>query len=423
MVGRGRNERVTGIVVGILAVVGLSSCAQEAASGSSTSSDEDTSAPATSAGASESSEETGAQGSTSAGAGDAATSESSDGSSSTGDSPDPGGLSPEEQQAIDDNWALRVTRAIEAWQLLRERGVEPGEGVLIAHPDTGISFHPELLETDASPSPIRWDLAYDFVADDPFAVHGFGEVLVPGHGHGTETSSVIVSALGCPPGFEPDGPCVTGAAPAAQLIPYRVSNAVVLLSGDLVADAVDRAIEVGAHVISISMGGVTPMDRLETSIATALASGIIVVAAAGNGTGPVVVAPSTMEGVVSVAGVTPDLEPWSTSARGPRVDISGPAVDVRYARTVQESGELVYSVGLAKGTSDATALTAAAAALWLSYHGREALFERYGPAGVPRVFRALLKEHGYFVPPDWRDNGNWGPGILDMVALLEAPLP
>ncbi len=351
--------------------------------------------------------------------GPASPSSSSDASSGG----EPPGLSPEEQAAIDDNWALRETRAIEAWQLVRARGREPGEGVLIAQPDTGASPHPELQPSSDGHSPLRWDLARDFVDGDDDPQHGFDNpLMLPAHGHGTETSSVIVSPLGCPLAGSSETPCVTGAAPAASVVPLRISDTVVLVSGDTAAEAVDYAVEIGAHVISISMGGVTPMPALETAIENARAAGIIVVAAAGNGTGIIVVAPSTFDGVVCVAGITPDIEPWSTSARGPRVDISGPAVDVRYARVTEQGGALAYGIGLAQGTSDATALTASAAALWLSYHGRDALLERYGAAGIPVVFRSLLTEYGVSVPPRWPES-NWGAGVLDMVALLEAPLP
>jgi len=334
---------------------------------------------------------------------------------------DPDARAKAEQRARDDNWALRATRAIDAWDLIRARGREPGEGVLIAHPDTGTSEHPELLDHPLGRSPIVWNLARDFADGDLDPQHDFSAVnRVPAHGHGTETSSVIVSPLGCP-NVSAKEPCVTGAAPGARLIPLRVTESVVLLSGDKVAEGVRYAIDVGAHVISISMGGVTPMPNLEAAIADALEAGILVVAAAGNNL--VLVSPCTIEGVVCVAGVTPDLKPWSGSSRGSRVDISGPATEVPYARTTSKQGKLVYEVGLAQGTSDATALTAASAALWLSYHGRDVLLARYGAARLPRVFRQLIRERAFTTPPTWPSDGSYGPGILDMFKLLEAELP
>lgn len=340
------------------------------------------------------------------------------GEPSPGDASSPDATTP----SFDDDWALRETRLAQAWERLARAGRGRGLDVLIAHVDTGISRHPELLAHGGLESPIAWELGWDFVDRDADPDHDFTALnrIPPSHGHGTETSSVIVSPPGCPPGAEP--PCVTGVAPEARLVPLRVSDSVVLLSGDLVAEGVERAVTIDADIVSISMGGVGEMPRLQAAIERALEHGIIVVAAAGNFTGRLVVQPSTFEGVVCVAGVTPELEPWGRSARGSRVDISGPSVDVRHARTVETRGEREYLVGLASGTSDATAMVAGAAALWLSLHGKEALVARYGPAGVPRVFRELLRTRGYRELPDWPTD-RFGPGMLDVDALLAAPLP
>jgi thermitase len=328
-----------------------------------------------------------------------------------------------ERATVAENWAFRATRAIEAWKLVRDRGREPGEGILIAHPDTGISRHPELLAHGGRPSPIAWELGRDFVDGDKQPFHEFDALnRVPPHGHGTETSSVIVSPIGCPPDFTPR-PCVTGVAPAARLVPMRVSDAVILLAGDRLAAAIDYAVSIDAHVVSISLGGVTPMQPLREAVARALDAGLIVVAAGGNFTGTVVVSPSTYDGVVSVGGVTPELKPWDASARGGRIDISGPATEVTFARTVPDAkGLFEYTTGRAQGTSDATAITAGAAAIWLTYHGRDALLARYGAAGIPKVFRHLVKTVAFRTPPGWPASG-FGPGILDIAKLLEAPLP
>ena len=66
-------------------------------------------------------------------------------------------------------------------------------------------------------------------------------------------------------------------------------------------------------------------------------------------------------------------------------------------------------------------LVASAAALWLSYHGRERLLERYGPEGTVQVFRQLLRDTSRR-PHGWATATN-GDGILDVSALLLAPLP
>jgi hypothetical protein len=65
---------------------------------------------------------------------------------------------------------------------------------------------------------------------------------------------------------------------------------------------------------------------------------------------------------------------------------------------------------------------AGAAALWLAYHGREALIERYGRHRLQAVFLHLIATRGHRRPRGW-DEQNFGAGVLDAEALLKAPLP
>jgi hypothetical protein len=67
------------------------------------------------------------------------------------------------------------------------------------------------------------------------------------------------------------------------------------------------------------------------------------------------------------------------------------------------------------------ALTAGVAALWLAHHGRDALIERYGKGNLQRVFRRLLTSTARD-PGGW-DQGEYGAGIVDAEALLNAGLP
>jgi hypothetical protein len=65
---------------------------------------------------------------------------------------------------------------------------------------------------------------------------------------------------------------------------------------------------------------------------------------------------------------------------------------------------------------------AGAAALWLAYHGREALIERYGRHRLQAVFLHLIATRGHRRPEGW-DEQNFGAGDLDAETLLKAPLP
>jgi hypothetical protein len=79
-------------------------------------------------------------------------------------------------------------------------------------------------------------------------------------------------------------------------------------------------------------------------------------------------------------------------------------------------------IGQSQGASPATASTAGVAALWLAFHGRDALLARYGgQVRLQHVFLHLVKQTAR-QPLGW-DASRFGSGIVDAEALLRAPLP
>jgi subtilisin family serine protease len=324
-----------------------------------------------------------------------------------GDRPLPCSAAPE--------WSLASARLAEAFSLMPG---PPGRGIVVAHPDTGYTPHPEILD----PQRLAVTLGYDFEADrrdprDPLRGRS--------PGHGTATASVIMSALGSADGEageEYEDGWVSGAAPAATLIPLRVSSGVVHFSFRRLALAIDHAICIdtrdGCDVISMSLGGPFASRSLEMMIGAAAERGIIGLAAAGN-VWPWVVHPARMPGVIAVAASNCRDEIWRYSAAGDEVDLAAPGQDVW--RALAERGGR-YDEARSSGTSYAVATVAGAAALWLSRHGRDRLRRLYPGAALPAVFRQLLTGPGVRRPPDW-DTGRHGAGILDAVGLLGARLP
>ena len=73
------------------------------------------------------------------------------------------------------------------------------------------------------------------------------------------------------------------------------------------------------------------------------------------------------------------------------------------------------------GTSFAVAGTAGLAALWLSFHGRSALIQKYGKNRLASVVKQLLQATCR-KPSGW-DTGSLGTGIVHAKRLLEPPLP
>jgi hypothetical protein len=323
-----------------------------------------------------------------------------------------GGGAHDPRTGRDHEWSLKRVNVPAAWALFGAR--PPGAGVIVGHPDTGYTAHPELAE----PARLLAGLGWDFAADDPDATDDLETGLLLQPGHGTGTGSVIVSDRGPAPGN--GGPAfVSGVAPHASLIPIRTTPTVVLLSMRGLRRAIDHAVARGAHVVSISLGGPLPSPSLRGAIRRAVDAGAIVLAAAGNYV-RVVVYPAAFDEVIAVAASTIGDEEWDGSCRGDAVDITAPGASVWRAEVDLDDAS-PYHVRRGSGTSFAVATTAGVAALWLSYHGWAALVRRYGPAGVARVFKTLLQSTCR-TPAGW-DRERFGPGIVDARALLAAALP
>src|SRR5262249_40109117 len=108
------------------------------------------------------------------------------------------------------DWALTLCSVPAAWQLALPSngyGRRYGEGILIGHPDTGYTQHPEIWD----PARLLAGAGYDFEAPDNNAQDPLSG-LNPGHG--TSTASVLMSSASS----EVGGVFVTGAAPAASLV-------------------------------------------------------------------------------------------------------------------------------------------------------------------------------------------------------------
>jgi serine protease len=295
-------------------------------------------------------------------------------------------------------WALEALRVTRAWAFAEAQGrPSRGEGVLIAQPDTGITRHPEI---EGVPIVAQRNLigARREDATDPLTRGG-------NPGHGTATSSVAVS---------PETLDIAGSAPRASLMPIRAIENVARLSQLKVAEAIDYAVDNGAHVISMSLGGVASI-ALWRALSRAVDAGVVVVAAAGNCV-RLVVWPARYEKCIAVAGVGADDRMWQGSSRGSAVDVAAPAQNV-YRATAADRG-----VGQGQGTSYATALVAGVAACWVAHHGRANAIAEARRRGetLQDMFRRLLKATAR-QPAGVGWNGfDLGAGIVDAEALLKA---
>jgi hypothetical protein len=247
--------------------------------------------------------------------------------------------------------------------------------IVIAHLDTG--FDPLHVS-----KPFRITLQRNFVDDghrpDDATDHSPPNDLFQNRGHGTATIALLAgnvySHSNPPPSFHD----YLGGAPLAQIIAVRIANWVVRLTTKTMVQGFDYALKQGAHVLSMSMGGL-PSEALADAVTLAYRRGLVAVTAAGNNFASYpmrkIVWPARYPGVLAACGVMADGRAYAQLTNfvmegnyGPpsKMDtaLGGYTPNVHWAEL--ECPLLVNMYGA--GTSSATPQIAAAAALWLAEH-------------------------------------------------------
>jgi type VII secretion-associated serine protease mycosin len=247
------------------------------------------------------------------------------------------------------DWALTRLRPDLAWPLSR------GAGVTVAVIDSGVSpDHPALA---GKVLPGR-DLVVE--AGEAQAVAGVTLGQCDEVGHGTVVAGIIAGREETSAGYT-----FSGIAPDATILPVRVlRDQTPDANADMatrIATAVNWAVGQGAKVINMSLT-TGPSPQLADAIAHALASGVVVVAAAGNsGTDATaaVTYPAAYDGVIGVGGVDDKDQHVDSSTVGNWVDVAAPGV--RISGPAVAGGGYVYAES--GGTSFATAYVSGVAAL------------------------------------------------------------
>ncbi|HRF95017.1 MAG TPA: S8 family serine peptidase, partial [Aggregatilineales bacterium] len=121
---------------------------------------------------------------------------------------------------------------------------------------------------------------------------------------------------------------IAGIAPNAQIMPLRVLNRQGVGTYSDVASAIIYAVDHGAQVINLSLGGPNPSSMLQEAIDYAIARNVVIVASAGNTGSEQVLYPALYEPVISVGAVDQNAEHSSFSAYGAQVDIYAPGRDI-----------------------------------------------------------------------------------------------
>ena len=168
--------------------------------------------------------------------------------------------------------------------------------------------------------------------------------------HATSMAETILRAM-----------AAQGASSSAQILPVDVYGNSQLASTWNVALGVQAAVDGGATVLNLSLGGTTDSAILSDVIAQAEANGIIVFAAAGNQPVNTPTYPAADSGVIAVAATQGgQLAPYSNY--GSFIAIALPDASVVYlggqTYIVQgTSPATAYATGIAAGTKSGTSLT------------------------------------------------------------------
>ncbi|AFS82191.1 peptidase S8/S53 subtilisin kexin sedolisin [Candidatus Nitrosopumilus sediminis] len=142
----------------------------------------------------------------------------------------------------------------------RMEGID-GAGIKIAVIDTGVDYnHPDLFGWGPDGKVIG---GYNFIREN--------ETPLDTNGHGTQVAGVIAA----------DGE-MSGVAPKAKILAYKVSEDGEGVSSDLIIRAIQKAIEDDADIINISLGVNRTNAKIDRAVNEALEKEIFVVTAAGN---------------------------------------------------------------------------------------------------------------------------------------------
>ncbi|WP_055600222.1 type VII secretion-associated serine protease mycosin [Streptomyces aureus] len=249
----------------------------------------------------------------------------------------------------DQQWHLDAMGAEEIWQL------STGKGVTVAVIDSGVERN-------------NPDLRGQVLEGKDFATEESGDQFTDYLGHGTGMAGLIAGT-----GARDGGKGAFGLAPGAKILPVRVpgleEGTASVAESDrefnrVVPPAIKYSADSGAKVINISLGATAGSQELTDAVKYALDKGSLVFAAVGNKAeqGNRLEYPAGTPGVVGVGAVDKKATRIPESQHGPQVDVVAPGLD-----TVHACGG---GTGTCKstGTSDATALASAAAALIWSKH-------------------------------------------------------
>ncbi|MEB2280944.1 S8 family peptidase [Lysinibacillus xylanilyticus] len=220
-------------------------------------------------------------------------------------------------------------------------------------------------------------------------------------GHGTHVAGIIGAA-------KDNGIGGHGINPDAKIIPIDIFNGKEEAFDFNIAQGILYAIEQGADVINMSVGGYGDNSLLKDAVQKAIDKGITIVAAAGNESTDDYSFPASYEGVIGVGSTNDRNELSYYSNYGPSVDVVAPGEDIYSTFYDKKKGS---SFKVDSGTSMASPVVAGIASLLKSKY----------PNLKPHEIEAILE----MTAKDLGKKGydlTFGHGLVDPVKALQFDL-
>ena len=276
---------------------------------------------------------------------------------------------------LDQQWGLTAIGATTVWSITR------GAGVTVAVIDTGSGPHPDL------------DANLDIGRTMFGSIDSAGVVDIGAAGHGSHVAGIIAAVADNAIGG-------SGVAPQSRILPIRVLDS--LGSGDStdVSKAVRFAVDSGAKVINLSLGGPSESTTLANALQYAADRNVLVVAAAGNGTADSAPKwPAASDLTLAVTALDRENNVTSFDQRGDYIDLAAPGVSI--LSTVGNE----YKIQ--SGTSMAAAFVTGAAALLFAAQ----------PSITAAQVRDILQRTATDIGVPGRDT-TFGYGLVNLIAAF-----
>jgi serine protease len=188
-----------------------------------------------------------------------------------------------------------------------------GAGIVVAVIDTGVAVSDSAGGVRARDfGNTKWVAGYNFIDNDTDTYDDLG--------HGTHVGGTIAESTDNKEG-------VAGLAFESTLMPLKVFGLNGYCTSADIADAIRYAVDHGANVINMSLGGPYPSRAMHNAVRYARSKGVLVVCSAGNGFGEPVGYPAAFRESLAVSAVGPGGDIATYSSYGPEVSLAAPGGD------------------------------------------------------------------------------------------------